>query len=60
MVRNMMKFSRAISRVKWLSSEKTNVSKKMSVLVEESNKSHMVRKLTTLFSLLKVKRHLGI
>jgi hypothetical protein len=29
----MMKFSRAISRVKWLSDEKTNVSKTISVLV---------------------------
>jgi hypothetical protein len=29
----MMKFSRAISRVKWLSGEKTNVSKTISVLV---------------------------
>jgi hypothetical protein len=29
----MMKLSRAISRVKWLSSEKTNVSKTISVLV---------------------------
>jgi hypothetical protein len=29
----MRKFSRAISRVKWLSSEKTNVSKTISVLV---------------------------
>jgi len=28
-----MKFSRAISRVKWLSGEKTNVSKTVSVLV---------------------------
>jgi hypothetical protein len=28
-----MKFSRAISRVKWLSGEKTNVSKTISVLV---------------------------
>jgi hypothetical protein len=28
----MMKFSRAISRVKWLSGEKTNVSKTISVL----------------------------
>jgi hypothetical protein len=32
-LRRMMKFSRAISRVKWLSSEKTNVSKTISVLV---------------------------
>jgi hypothetical protein len=30
---NMMKFSRAISRVKWLSDKKTNVSKIISVLV---------------------------
>jgi hypothetical protein len=29
----MMKFSLAISRVKWLSGEKTNVSKTISVLV---------------------------
>jgi len=29
----MMKFSRPISRVKWLSGEKTNVSKTISVLV---------------------------
>jgi len=29
----MMKFSRAISRVKWLSGEKNNVSKSVSVLV---------------------------
>jgi len=29
----LMKFSRAISRVKWLSREKTNVSKTISVLV---------------------------
>jgi hypothetical protein len=29
----MMKFSRAISRVKWFSCEKTNVSKNISVLV---------------------------
>jgi hypothetical protein len=29
----MMKFSRAVSRVKWLSGEKTNVSKTISVLV---------------------------
>jgi hypothetical protein len=29
----MMKFSWAISRVKWLSGEKTNVSKTISVLV---------------------------
>jgi hypothetical protein len=29
----MMKFSRAISRAKWLSGEKTNVSKTISVLV---------------------------
>jgi hypothetical protein len=29
----MMKFSQAISRVKWLSAEKTNVSKTISVLV---------------------------
>jgi hypothetical protein len=32
-VTSMMKFSRAISRVKWLSGEKTNVSKTISVLV---------------------------
>jgi hypothetical protein len=30
---NMIKFSRAISRVNWLSGEKTNVSKTISVLV---------------------------
>jgi hypothetical protein len=29
----MMKFSRAISRVKWFSGDKTNVSKTISVLV---------------------------
>jgi hypothetical protein len=29
----MMKFSQAISRVKWFSGEKTNVSKTISVLV---------------------------
>jgi hypothetical protein len=29
----MMKFSQAISRVKWLNDEKTNVSKSISVLV---------------------------
>jgi hypothetical protein len=29
----MMKFSRAISRVKWLRGEKTNVSKTISVLI---------------------------
>jgi hypothetical protein len=29
----MMKFSQAISRVKWLSVEKTNVSKTISVLI---------------------------
>jgi hypothetical protein len=32
----MMKFSRAISQVKWLSGEKTNVSKTISVLVLSS------------------------
>jgi hypothetical protein len=32
-VGNLMKFSRAISRVKWLSGEQTNVSKTISVLV---------------------------
>jgi hypothetical protein len=31
----MMKFSRAISQVKWLSSEKTNASKTISVLILE-------------------------
>jgi hypothetical protein len=30
---NMMKFSQAISQVKWLSGEKTNISKTISVLV---------------------------
>jgi hypothetical protein len=33
----MTKFSRAISRVKWLSGEKTNVSKTTSVLVGLQN-----------------------
>jgi hypothetical protein len=32
----MMKFTQAISRVKWLSSEKTNISKTISVLVHST------------------------
>jgi hypothetical protein len=33
MIRDMMKFSQAISCVKWLSGEKTNIMKTISVLV---------------------------
>jgi hypothetical protein len=38
----MMKFSRAVSRVKWLSGEKTNVSKTISVLVTLRTRAEMV------------------
>jgi hypothetical protein len=41
----MIKFSRVISRVKWLSGEKTNVSKTSSVLVLRA----LVLKVTPLF-----------